>query len=53
MRTELAALKSILDQALETLPDDLPENRTARCRELLASALSRRAITQTGEESLS
>ncbi|HEV3307367.1 MAG TPA: hypothetical protein VGZ91_13100 [Candidatus Sulfotelmatobacter sp.] len=39
IRTELAALKNILDQALETVPD-LPENRTARCRELLASALA-------------
>jgi hypothetical protein len=40
MKQELAALKNILDQTLETLPDNLPENRTARCRELLASALA-------------
>jgi hypothetical protein len=42
MRTELAALKNIISEAdliLETLPP-LPENRTARCRELLASALA-------------
>jgi hypothetical protein len=42
MRTELAALKNLIseaDQILETLPP-LPENRTARCRELLASALA-------------
>jgi hypothetical protein len=39
IRTELAALKNILDQALETVPD-MPENRTARFRELLASALA-------------
>jgi hypothetical protein len=42
MRTELAALKNIIfeaDSLLETLPP-LPENRTARCRELLASALA-------------
>jgi hypothetical protein len=42
MRTELAALKNIIsevDVILETLPP-LPENRTARCRELLASALA-------------
>jgi hypothetical protein len=42
MRTELAALKNLIseaDQVLETLPP-LPENRTARCRELLASALA-------------
>ncbi len=40
MKQELAALKNILDQALDTLPDNLPENRTARCRELLASAIA-------------
>jgi hypothetical protein len=40
MKQELAALKNILDQALDTLPDNLPENRTARCRELLGSALA-------------
>jgi hypothetical protein len=40
MKQELAALKNILDQTLETLPDNLPENRTARCRELLTSALA-------------
>jgi hypothetical protein len=42
MRTELAALKNLISEAdliLETLPP-LPENRTARCRELLASALA-------------
>lgn len=42
MRTELAALKNLIseaDQILETLPP-LPENRTARCRELLTSALA-------------
>lgn len=42
MRTELAALKNLITEAdliLETLPT-LPENRTARCRELLASALA-------------
>ena len=39
---ELAALKNLLSQAdhiLETTPA-LPENRTAACRELLASALA-------------
>ena len=40
MKQELTALKNILDQTLETLPENLPENRTARCRELLASALA-------------
>lgn len=40
MKQELAALRNILDQTLETLPDNLPENRTARCRELLASAIA-------------
>jgi len=42
MRTELTALKNIIseiDQLLETLPP-LPQNRTARCRELLASAIA-------------
>jgi hypothetical protein len=42
MRTELAALKNLIseaDQILATTPE-LPENRTARCRELLASALA-------------
>ena len=42
MKQELAALKNIISEAdliLETLPP-LPENRTARCRELLASALA-------------
>jgi hypothetical protein len=42
MRTELAALKNLIaecDQILETTPE-LPENRTTRCRELLASALA-------------
>jgi hypothetical protein len=42
MRTELAALKNLISEAdliLETLPS-LPENRTARCRELLTSALA-------------
>lgn len=42
MKQELAALKNLIseaDQVLETLPP-LPENRTARCRELLASALA-------------
>jgi hypothetical protein len=42
MRTELAALKNIIseaDQLLETIPP-LPQNRTARCRELLASAIA-------------
>ena len=41
-RTELATLKNLLteaDQLLATLPS-LPENRTARCRELLTSALA-------------
>jgi hypothetical protein len=41
-RKELAALKNLLsetDQILATTPE-LPENRTARCRELLASALA-------------
>jgi len=40
MKQELASLKNILDQALDTLPENLPENRTARCRELLGSALA-------------
>ena len=42
MKQELAALKNIIseaDQILATTPE-LPENRTARCRELLASALA-------------
>ena len=42
MRTELAALKNIIsevDHILETLPA-MPENRTARCRELLASGIA-------------
>jgi len=41
-RTELAALKKLLSEAdlvLATTPL-LPENRTARCRELLSSALA-------------
>jgi hypothetical protein len=41
-RAELAALKNMIaevDLILETLPA-LPENRTARCRELLKSALA-------------
>jgi hypothetical protein len=41
-RQELTALKNFIEQAdhiLETLPP-LPENRTARCRELLGSALT-------------
>src|ERR1700686_4161859 len=41
-RTELAALKRIISEAdhiLETVPP-LPEDRTARCRELLSSALA-------------
>lgn len=41
-RTELATLKNLLsetDHLLETLPP-LPENRTARCRELLSAALA-------------
>ena len=41
-RKELAALKNLIsetDQILATTPE-LPENRTARCRELLASALA-------------
>jgi hypothetical protein len=41
-RAELAALKNMIAEAdliLETLPA-LPENRTARCRELLKSALA-------------
>jgi hypothetical protein len=41
-RTELAALKRLISEAdhiLETVPP-LPENRTARCRELLSSALA-------------
>ncbi len=41
-RKELAALKNLIsetDQILATTPA-LPENRTARCRELLASALA-------------
>lgn len=40
-RRQIAALKSMISEAdriLETLPS-LPENRTARCRELLGSAL--------------
>jgi len=40
-RTELGALKNLLsetDQILSTT--ELPENRTARCRELLKSALA-------------
>lgn len=40
MKQELATLKNVLSQALETLPSDLPENRTARCHELLTSALA-------------
>jgi hypothetical protein len=42
MRTELAALKNLISEAdliLETCPP-LPQSRTARCRELLASALA-------------
>jgi hypothetical protein len=39
MKQELTALKNILDQTLDTLPENLPQNRTARCRELLASAI--------------
>lgn len=41
-RSELSALKNLIaetDLILETLPA-LPENRTARCRELLKSALA-------------
>jgi hypothetical protein len=41
-RAELAALKNMIAEAdliLETIPT-LPENRTARCRELLKSALA-------------
>ena len=41
-RKELAALTNLLseaDQILATAPE-LPENRTARCRELLRSALA-------------
>ncbi len=41
-RTELATLKRLISEAdhiLETLPP-LPENRTARCRELLKAALA-------------
>jgi hypothetical protein len=41
-RAELAALKNLIAEAdliLETLPP-LPENRSARCRELLKSALA-------------
>src|ERR1039458_4473781 len=41
-RAELAALKNMIaeaDHILATLPP-LPENRTARCRELLGSALA-------------
>jgi len=41
-RTELAALKNMIaetDLILATLPP-LPDNRTARCRELLASAVA-------------
>jgi hypothetical protein len=42
IRSELSALKNLIsetDHILETLPP-LPENRTARCRELLSSALA-------------
>jgi len=42
MKTELSALKNLIsetDQILATTPE-LPENRTDRCRELLASALA-------------
>jgi hypothetical protein len=41
-RKELTALKNLIsetDQILATTPE-LPENRTARCRELLRSALA-------------
>jgi hypothetical protein len=41
-RTQVATLKKLIaeaDHILETLPP-LPENRTARCRELLGSALA-------------
>lgn len=41
-RAELATLKKLISEAdhiLDTLPP-LPENRTARCRELLSSALA-------------
>lgn len=41
-RAELSALKSMIAEAehiLATTPE-LPENRTARCRELLTSALA-------------
>jgi hypothetical protein len=41
-RTELTALKNLLSQADRILETStaLPENRTAACRELLATALS-------------
>jgi hypothetical protein len=42
IRNELSALKNLIsetDAILATLPP-LPENRTARCRELLSSALA-------------
>jgi len=41
-RTELAALKNLLSQAdriLSTAPE-LPENRTAACREVLSAAMA-------------
>ena len=41
-RKQIAALKNLIEEAdhiLATLPP-LPENRTARCRELLGSALA-------------
>ena len=42
MRTELAALKNLISEAdlILNITPPLPENRTARCRELLASALA-------------
>ena len=40
-KTELIALKNLLSQADRILSTaDLPQNRTARCRELLGSAIA-------------
>jgi hypothetical protein len=40
-RTELATLKKLLSETDRILATtDLPENRTARCRELLSSAMA-------------
>jgi hypothetical protein len=45
-RTELTALKKLLSEAdLILATTELPQNRTARCRELLRTALALTAIS--------